>query len=128
MKIVINNCHGGFGLSYKAVMRYAELKGFKLYPTIDEISKEVYGDKATLDNPKMFIQYSKKEGDTSDEYYFNENDISRDDSNLVQVVEELGDEANGDCAELKIVEIPDNIEWGIEEYDGAEWIAEVHRT
>ena len=32
MKVVINACYGGFGLSHKAIMRYAELKGFKLYP------------------------------------------------------------------------------------------------
>ena len=32
MKVVINACYGGFGLSEKAVMRYAELKGLTLYP------------------------------------------------------------------------------------------------
>ena len=30
-EIVINKCYGGFGLSHKAIMRYAELKGFELY-------------------------------------------------------------------------------------------------
>ena len=30
-------------------------------------------------------------------------------------------------AKLKIVEIPDDVEWIIEEYDGKEWIAEDHR-
>jgi len=29
-KVVINSCHGGFGLSHEAVVRYAELKGFDL--------------------------------------------------------------------------------------------------
>jgi len=47
---------------------------------------------------------------------------------LVKVVEELGDKADGSCAELKIVNIPDNIEWTIKEYDGVEWVAEKHRT
>jgi hypothetical protein len=28
---------------------------------------------------------------------------------------------------LTIVDIPDDIEWQIEEYDGMEWVAEVHR-
>ena len=52
----------------------------------------------------------------------------RDDETLVEVVECLGEKANGDHASLKIVEIPDGIEWQIEEYDGFEWIAEKHRT
>jgi hypothetical protein len=52
----------------------------------------------------------------------------RTDPNLIQVVEEMGEKANGKFAKLKIIEIPDNTEWTIEEYDGLEWIAEAHRT
>ena len=55
-------------------------------------------------------------------------DIKRDDPDLIEVIEELGPMSYGDCAELKIVEIPDNVEWEIEEYDGTEWVSEVHRT
>jgi hypothetical protein len=44
------------------------------------------------------------------------------------VFKELGDVANGFAADLKIVEIPDGVDWEIEEYDGNEWVAEVHRT
>lgn len=54
--------------------------------------------------------------------------IPRDDLNLVQVVKELGQKANGLCADLKIVVIPDGISWCIEEYDGLEWVAEQHET
>ena len=35
---------------------------------------------------------------------------------------------NGKHATLKIVKIPDGVEWEIEEYDGREWISEKHRT
>ena len=42
VKIVINVCYGGFGLSHKAIMKYAELKGIKLYVWADKITKEVY--------------------------------------------------------------------------------------
>ena len=59
---------------------------------------------------------------------FTEYDIKRDDPALVQVVEQLGDEANGLCSNLVVVEIPDDVKWVIEEYDGIEHIAEVHRT
>jgi hypothetical protein len=55
-------------------------------------------------------------------------DIPRDDPVLVSVVRELGDRANGNFAELKIVEIPASVDWQIDEYDGREWVAEVHRT
>jgi hypothetical protein len=40
----------------------------------------------------------------------------------------LGEKANGSCASLKVVEIPDGVEWVVEEYYGTEWVAEKHRT
>jgi hypothetical protein len=54
--------------------------------------------------------------------------IERDDPFLVEVVEAMGSDANDRHSELKIVEVPDGVKWTIEEYDGKEWIAEVHRT
>lgn len=47
---------------------------------------------------------------------------------LVRVVEELGAKAGDSYADLKVVEIPDDVDWIIQEYDGAEWVAERHRT
>lgn len=58
-------------------------------------------------------------------YDFN---IKRNDPILVEIVEQLGEAADGDFAELKVIEIPDDVQWTVEEYDGAEWIAEKHRT
>lgn len=55
-------------------------------------------------------------------------DISRDDPYLVQVVRELGEDANGTYSTLKIVEVPQEVSWHVDEYDGSEWIAENHRT
>jgi hypothetical protein len=55
-------------------------------------------------------------------------ELDRSDGRLVAVVEELGDRANGAHAELGIVEVPDGVEWAIEECDGKEWVAESHRT
>lgn len=54
-------------------------------------------------------------------------EIERDDPDLVAVVEELGVSANGRFADLEIVEVPDSVVWEIGEYDGKEWVAEVHR-
>ena len=47
---------------------------------------------------------------------------------LVAVVRKLGEAANGQYAELKVIEIPDDVKWDIEEYDGIEWVAEKHRS
>jgi len=57
-----------------------------------------------------------------------EYDVKRDNPELVHVVEQLGDLANGDHAQLKVIEIPEDVDWVIEEYDGQEWVAEKHRT
>jgi hypothetical protein len=101
MKIVINVCYGGFGLSREAVDRYCAEK--RIEP-----------------------------GEWNKTWHFYSNfhcrDIPRDDELLVRLVEELGDKANGQCAELKIVEILEGVDWYIQEYDGLEWVAEHHRT
>jgi hypothetical protein len=52
----------------------------------------------------------------------------RTDAKLVECVETLGEKADGRFAELKVVEIPDDVEWEIDEYDGLETIHEVHRV
>ena len=69
----------------------------------------------------------KELGMTDDEVKWDWN-IPRDDQRLVQAVEELGKKASGKYSSLKIVEIPDDVEWEIEEYDGSEWVSEKHRT
>jgi len=56
-------------------------------------------------------------------------DIERDDPHLIQTIEELGEaSASGPLAELKIVEIPDDVQWEIHDYDGMESIHEKHRV
>jgi hypothetical protein len=52
----------------------------------------------------------------------------RADPLLVRVVEELGEEANGSFAKLKVVEIPDGVDYQIDDYDGVESIHEKHRS
>ena len=55
-------------------------------------------------------------------------EIARDDPDLIEIVERMGEAADGPYAELMVVEIPDDVKWEIEEYDGKEWVAEVHRV
>jgi len=54
--------------------------------------------------------------------------VDRTNPDLIRVVETLGKKADGMCAKLKVVEIPDGIRYTIEDYDGAEHIAEEHKT
>jgi len=49
-------------------------------------------------------------------------DIDRTDLILVQVVEELGEDANGMCADLVIYDLPVGTKYRIDEYDGLEHI------
>ena len=113
MKIVINKCHGGFSLSGEAIVLYGKKKGLNIIAVKDKIMESLIH--CYLDKVK-------------DENYFSETDIKRNDPALIEVVEELGKKADGYFSELKIVEIPDDIKWTIEEYDGKEWIAEDHHT
>lgn len=131
-EVVINGCFGGFNLSHAAIMRYAELSGFKLYtyvnPPGDFRSYVPYDGKE-----KAFIVHYTKQpvpegGSPSDAEYFSDRMIPRDDPNLVAVVKEMRGAANGMCAELVIVKIPSDVAFEIEEYDGSEHIAEAHRT
>ena len=70
--------------------------------------------------------YADLTGQKVGEFY--QNDIQRNDPMLIKTIEILGEEANGNFGDLKIVEIPDDVEWIIQEYDGAEWVAEKHRV
>ena len=46
----------------------------------------------------------------------------RDDPVMVSIVEELGEEANDKYADLEVVDIPDEYNYTIDEYDGLEHI------
>jgi len=153
MKIVKNVCFGGFSISPKAIKRLAELKGkecyfFKDYQILnidpvdyEEITEEeakgelLFRAFSVKDPGKYLSEKPLGEDGTHKEYnnaYIKINldrkPRDRTDADLIQVIEELGADANGVCAELEIVEIPDGIEWEIDEYDGNETIREKHRT
>jgi hypothetical protein len=125
-KIVYNACYGGFSLSHEAVMRYAELKGIKLY------TDKRYGfTHYYLCPPEEYESLSAEEAtkpvspdrfERSNGMYFSDRSFERTDPILVQVVEELGEKANGMCAELQIAEIPAGTLYRIDEYDGFESI------
>jgi len=140
MKIVINKCYGGFGLSVKGLLWLYD-KGYK-----DNLceAREYYG----LDRPdgekrlkadlKKWEKYrigKMTQNDfypifTPDQKYviMDRLDFDRSSPLLIECIETLGIEVNGWAAKLVIIDIPDNIEYEIDDYDGIESIHEKHRS
>lgn len=94
-------------------------------PNPDELLVEKVGDKAFTD---MTLEEHEAYNEAYQKLALSSCEIPRDDVNLVRVVEELGEEANGRFAKLKIVEVPDGVEWEIKDYDGWETVEETHRS
>lgn len=129
MKIVINRCYGGFGLHHKAVKRLV-MKGSELVKKFPLKAWEQDFRENPIDIGDGFKVSSTwhtgviAKGDTV--YCIDETERSHPD--LVSVVEEMGRDAWGEHAELKVVEIPDGVDWEIEEYNGVERVVEKHRV
>lgn len=72
---------------------------------------------------KRYMELTGKYYETYDD------DFKRDDPILIGIIEEYGEKiCSGAHCKLKIVEIPDDVDFVIEEYDGLEWVSEKHRT
>jgi hypothetical protein len=128
-KIVINREIGGFGLSDEAIEKYAELKGIKLYKDVKALDVSLYYLVPVKEYDKLCEQASKtRDYEKLLNAEFSAENINRSDQYLVQTIELLKDKANTQSSKLKIVEIPDNVEWEIEESAGVEWVAEKHKT
>src|SRR5579872_4210950 len=134
MKIVINACFGGFSLSPRAVMRWAELQGHECYlfkrgfthlgesshipVTIDKCKPGDYIVAFDVPNINEVMGEWPANGTLAEKQACNDayrsHDIDtrpddRTDPLLIQTIEELGAKANGMCADLKIIEIPDGV-------------------
>ena len=157
-EIVINTCYGGFSLSPAAVKRLAELNGKECYflrggviePYVhcdDDLSiltwDGVFWSAFSVPDPNVMKASLKactappgsEERDRLlrqwkamflDRYVTNPRD--RADPKLIQVVKELGKKASHKYSELKIVEIPDGIDWEIVNRDGKEFVREASRV
>jgi hypothetical protein len=138
MKIVINTRHGGFGLSHAAAMLYLERKGLRCWlGEKDSLLRYTYWlvppeERVEVPSGKAWYALPEEERIRLNTAYakqvFYPRDVERNDPVLVQIVEELGEKADGRFASLSVVDIPDDVQWRIEEYDGSEWVAEDHRT
>ena len=109
MKIVLNKCYGGFSISKDAAEFMAEQGCERARLELEQYREEQswYGF--------GYIKGMDGEYDRTSKY-------------LIEAVETLGDFANGDCADLEVIEIPDNIDYFIDDYDGIESVHESHRS
>lgn len=138
MKVVINRCYGGFSLSKAAVLWLAKKKFapamtekkngedmLKKYgPERPKSGDTDYWDRRTAQN------WAEGDADNLMSYSWHpdSDDTPRHHPLLVECAEKLGRKAGGSCARLEVVEIPDDVDYEIGEYDGMEHIAERHRT
>ena len=138
MKIVKNVCYGGFGISSEAFLLYFKKKFDCDNPhcyiynhnlTFKEVSiKEAL---KTENEGDLFLSISplsdQEIWDKAYSCHYFDNEERRMDPILIEVIEELGTRANGRFANLKIVEVPDDVKWEIDDYDGMETIREISR-
>jgi hypothetical protein len=139
MKLVVNKCFGGFSLSMFGEKEYLKRKGKKAFfyrktkythsDKVDEYSKL----KDTNENTMFFHCFTKDLGESFSKWpkkleSFSGRDIKRDDQDLIAIVEKHGAKINGQCAKLEIIEIPDGVDYQIDDYDGLESVHEKHRS
>lgn len=127
-KVILNKCFGGFDVSPEGYQLYAKKKGFNLYAykTNDNLLYD-YVEAPTNDdwNLNYYTQClglgkdirSNRE-DHKNMLYLNSD--YREDATLIEVVEELGKNASGNFGDLVVVEIPADMEYVIDDYDGME--------
>jgi hypothetical protein len=117
-RVAINRCFGGFGITDEAFEKLLQRKGI----AFDKVEKK--------DSAFIGASYYQAGHAGDDAYYISSYDHynDRSDPDLIAVIEEMGQSSWGWAAEIGIVEIPDDVEWFISEYDGIEHVAEKHRT
>jgi hypothetical protein len=126
MELVINRCYGGFGLSPKAVELLKECGHVKAIPIAEYFTGEwAQGEQYRNDHIRSCGLLADKKFIYSDDHRDDEN---RNCPHLVAVVKKLGDKADGQHAKLEVVEIPDGVEYEINDYDGQESVHEKHRV
>jgi len=129
-KVVYNACFGGFNLSREACKRYWEIKGQEVWiengDFLDMFTVWLVPPEERVDEQKDWRSMTHDERIVFNEQYdkqtWSDRNVARHDPILVQVVEELGDKADGMCAKLAIAEVSGP--YRIDEYDGSESVVE----
>ncbi len=139
MKVVVNRCFGGFGLSMEAQRLLAAAKGKTAFFYVHEKYRstdgfDAYRRATDADVHKIVYVLTTDMGDTPESIDGGQwmddcrGDEHRSDPDLVLIVEQLGAAANGQFSELEVVDIPDGVDWEIDDYDGRETVRERSRS
>lgn len=102
MKVLVNECYGGYGISSEAGKLWLERKGisYQIYEDTYQLIVSIDGETQSIGNY-----------------------IGRTDETLIEIFEEKGSEfTSGPHAEVALIEIPDGCQYNIHEYDGTEYI------
>jgi hypothetical protein len=121
MKIAINKCYGGFDLSDKAHEKLIEL-GVPLFESWDALEAKRKEGYKGLYIVRTDVRFGSGYSSNLRDYENRTNTL------LIQTVEELEKEASGRFGKIRVVEIPDDVNWEIDDYDGIETIREHHRS
>lgn len=126
MKVIVNRRFGSFSISERAMQMLAKKKGWFYTELIDPRYPESNPHILVSKTPITSIEEwdNAPEGEVITSHCTN----LRTDSDLISVVESLGPAANTLFSRLEVIEIPNDVNWHIVEYDGRERIAEDHRT
>lgn len=139
MQVLINRCYGGFNISGQVLFELIENKSELIkvhkfnewFTSTHEYETDAYKEfkpdwlinswENIIINNITKLVYRLNEGDDPIKF--------RSNKELINIFNKLGKEKfSGPFADIQLIDIPDNIEVKLSEYDGVEWIAEKHRT
>lgn len=134
MKVILNKCYGGFGLSGEAIELYFQKKNMPVYLYKHDFTRKNSYIKCIPENTNEYVYCFNKDFGDRVKYFdidwkylvhLNTDDL-REDIDLIEIVEKLGKAANGRFADLKVVDIPDELKgnYVIDDYDGIETLHE----
>ena len=126
MKVVINKCYGGFGVSIEAMKRMVgKCEHVIAHDPVEYFGSKAKAQQAKADGLRDYWYWDSKGRVVTDEHRSQD---ARNCPVLVSTVEDMKDAASSPLARLRIVNIPDVVTWELDEYDGVESIHEVHQS
>lgn len=99
MKVLLNRCYGGFSISEDAARKLV-------------LTKCPHRELPEIPGEKFYGGGHRDKSARSCEF-------------LIALAEQ--EDISGELAKLKVVEVPDGINWEIDDYDGIETVEEDHR-